>query len=63
MGFRNTTGIVCREVVGRRVGGIIEVNERIADGVAERVVDRAAALVPDRAFVECDRLSEIDGGA
>jgi hypothetical protein len=42
------------EVAGERVRRVVEVDERVADGVAERVVDGAATLVPDSAFVEGD---------
>lgn len=59
MGLGNTTGIIGREVVGRRVGCSVEVNEGIADGVAEGVVDRAAALVPYGALVERNRVSGV----
>lgn len=41
-------------MVGERVRRVVEVDERVADGVAERVVDGAATLVPDGAFVEGD---------
>jgi hypothetical protein len=39
-------------VVRRRVRSVVEVNKRVAYGVSEGVVDGAAALVPDRAFIE-----------
>lgn len=48
-------------MVGWDIGRVVEVKEGIADGILERMVDRAAALVPDGAFVNGDIL--ICGGA
>ena len=39
-------------MVGEGLRRVVEVNERVADGIAKRVVNRTAALVPDGAFVE-----------
>lgn len=41
-------------MVGERVRRVVEVDEGVADGVAERVVEGAATLVPDSAFEEGD---------
>lgn len=39
--------------------GKVKVNEGITDGVAERVVERSAALVTDSTFVEGDRFWDV----
>lgn len=49
------------EMIRRRVKGIVEVEERVTDGVTERVTDGTETVVPDGAFVVRD--VGIDGGA
>lgn len=56
VGVGDTAGLISGKMVGRRGGGTVEVKESIANRVAERVVDRAATLVPDSALVEDDRV-------
>lgn len=51
-GACNSASFVGGEVVGKGLRRVVEVNERVADGIAKRVVNRTAALVPDGAFVE-----------
>ena len=49
-------------MVGEWSARAIEVDERVPNGVAEGVVDRSPALVPDRAFVEGDGICGGGGG-
>ena len=59
-GGGNLASLVGGEVVRRRVmRSVVEVKKSVADGVLEGVVDGAATLVPDGAFVErhCFRVS------
>lgn len=43
-------------MVGKWTARAVKADERVPNGVAEGVVDRSPALVPDRSFVERDRI-------
>lgn len=53
---------VSGEVAGRTVGCTVEVNEGISHRILEGMVDGAAALVPDRSFIQSDGFRGVRGG-
>lgn len=60
-GRGNMASSVGGEVVGWHLWREVKIEKRVTDWVAEGVVNGAATLVPDRAFIERNRFS-VKGG-